>query len=63
LSNQDIVFFEDIFSYKQKETRLLGKENMKQCSETKDLLNEQLMPKLNQGVRDQESLNSLIQTS
>jgi len=49
---RDVVFFEDIFPYKQKEIRLLGKEHTKHRSAMKDPVNKYLMRKLTQGVRD-----------
>jgi len=63
IESKDVVFFEDIFPY-TKEIRLLGEKNYEIPFRDEGPVNQQLMQKLNQeGVRDRESLNSLVQTS
>ena len=64
IDSKDVVFFEDIFSYKWEEERTFRKRTHKMRSETKSPRNQLVMRKLNQEeVRDQKSQNLLVQIS
>ena len=64
IESRDVVFFEDIFPYKQETDKTSGERTHKVGSETKASRNRLLMRKLNQEeVRDLESQNLLVQIS
>ena len=45
IESRDIVLFEDIFPYKQKETRFLEKEHMKYRSGKRTIVNAEIVPR------------------
>jgi len=64
IESREVVFFEDIFSYKWEEDKTFEKITHEMALGTKAPRNQLIMRKLNQEeVRDQESQNLLVRIS